>query len=59
MPYIHRIELERSNDNGVHEVKGGERMEPVEPLPETSKDESRKKQDKEDFERATTPFPGG
>lgn len=68
MPEIKRIELERDNDQGVHEVKEGERLEPVEPAPPESSQprcqedrtpEHEPPHDKEEFERATTPFPGG
>jgi hypothetical protein len=63
MPEIQKIELERDNDAGVHEVKQGERLEPVEPgagkNPQADLDEQRKKKEKEEFERATTPIPGG
>lgn len=66
MPEIKRIELERDNDLGVHEVKEGERLEPVEPAPEKGPEKAPKKQEsgkpeaeKEEFERATTPFPSG
>jgi hypothetical protein len=66
MPEIKRVELERDNDQGVHEVKKGERLEPVDPAPPApEKDragkhtERRRKKDEEEFERATTPFPGG
>lgn len=84
MPAINRIQLERDNDTGVHEVKSGERLEPAEPEPGTEKeppaderpqrrDEKREaparetpprrsqsgEGDQEEFERATTPFPGG
>ncbi len=62
MPEIKRVELERDNDQGVPEVKQGERLEPVEPAPpgsdEAEKDK-RTRRDKDEFERATTPFPGG
>jgi hypothetical protein len=69
MPDIQKIELERDNTAGVHEVKDRTRLEPVEPAPPGSEkaeaekqrldEQKRKYQDKEDFERATTPFPGG
>lgn len=69
MPEIKRIELERENDEGVHEVSKGERLEPVEPAPpepaphepapHRSENDRKRKRDEEDFERATTPFPGG
>ncbi len=62
MPDIKRVELERDNDQGVHEVKQGERLEPVEPAPpgsDKAETDKRKRQEKEEFERATTPFPGG
>jgi hypothetical protein len=98
MPEIKRVELERENDEGVHEVKQGERLEPVEPAPPESsqlrteddhkpvrdprepqpdpsepprdiqrdpKDDPRHApqqdppHDKDEFERATTSFPGG
>jgi hypothetical protein len=66
MPEIQRIELERDNDAGVHEVKDRTRLDPVDPAPpkpgqkdrlEDESEETRKR--KEEFERATTPFPGG
>jgi hypothetical protein len=63
MPEIKRVELERDTDQGVHEVKEGERLDPVDPAPphgakdHPGKDKRRK--DDEEFERATTPFPGG
>ena len=62
MPEIKRVELERDNDQGVHEVKQGERLEPVEPAPpgsDKAEKDKRERRDKEEFERATTPFPGG
>jgi hypothetical protein len=69
MPEIKRVELERENDEGVHEVSKGERLEPVEPAPpdhlpaEQSKGRREKdrgaQHDGDEFERATTPFPGG
>lgn len=95
MPEIKRVELERENDEGVHEVKQGERLEPVEPAPPESsqlRTEGERKpgrdpqeprsdpqrdikrdppddpqhaprqdppHDKDEFERATTSFPGG
>ena len=62
MPEIKRVELERDTDQGVHEVKEGERLDPVDPAPPQSANhpgkDKRRKHD-EEFERATTPFPGG
>jgi hypothetical protein len=64
MPEIQRITLERDNDAGVHEVKDRTRLEPVDPAPPGSEkdrleDEKRKQKQREELERATTPFPGG
>lgn len=97
MPQIQRITLERANDTGVHEIRSGERPEPVEPPAEKSPprekrdppgddrphdepspgqpprrdptpdpppmrappDRKAKIHDQEEFERATTSFPGG
>jgi hypothetical protein len=67
MPEIKRVELERDTDQGVHEVKEGERLDPVDPVPPQSTKDSAKghpgkdkrRKDDEEFERATTPFPGG
>ena len=108
MPAINRIQLERDNDTGVHEVRSGERLEPAEPEPpgtqpapnreppaderpqkrDEKRDEKRdapgretpprraqsrdqplrpvpvedeavERHDKDEFERATTHFPGG
>jgi hypothetical protein len=69
MPDIQKIELERDNTVGVHEIKDRTRLEPAEPAPpgpdraeaekQRLEEQQRKHRDKEDFERATTPFPGG
>jgi hypothetical protein len=64
MAEIQRITLERENDAGVHEIKDRTRLEPVDPAPPGSEkdrleDEKLKKKQKEEFDRATTPFPGG
>jgi hypothetical protein len=69
MPEIKRVELERENDDGVHEVSKGERLDPVDPAPPellpAEQSQRRREKDRgaqhdgDELERGTTPFPGG
>ena len=58
MPDIQRVELERENDTGVTVKKGEHPAIDLEPADESAEAKRRRKE-KEELEKATTPFPGG
>ncbi len=64
MSHILLIDLDRARDAGFTVNCGRDQIEAAandaaNPVPEPSREDAQKQRDKEEFERATTPFPGG